>query len=100
MSKIIYRYEQFVIKDTEDGLVVVNNNGDYEHHSHVKNFESGRVICKLAAKRKLPRSRDTFFINALIRVSKNKKYIRELEQILREIEEEKSKQKNMNKEES
>ena len=26
MSKVIYRYEQFVIKDTEDGLVVVNNN--------------------------------------------------------------------------
>ena len=99
MSKIIYRYEQFVIKDTEDGLVVVNNNGDYKHHSHVKNFESGRVICKLAAKRKLPRSRDTFFINALIRVSKNKKYIRELEQILREIEEEKQ-NKKMNKEES
>lgn len=99
MSKVIYRYEQFVIKDTEDGLVVVNNNGNYEHHSHVKHFEAGRAICKLAAKRKLPRSRDTFFINALIRVSKNKKYIRELEALLREIEEEKKLTKE-NKEES
>lgn len=89
MSKIIYRYEQFVIKDTETGLVVVNNNGDYEHHSHVKHFEAGRAICKLAAKRKLPYSKDTYFINALIRVSKNKKYIRELKQILEEIEKEK-----------
>lgn len=88
MSKIIYRYEQFVIKDTETGLVVVNNNGDYEHHSHVKHFEAGRAICKLAAKRKLPYSKDTYFINALIRVSKNKKYIRELKQILEEIEKE------------
>ena len=99
MSKVIYRYEQFVIKDTEDGLVVVNNNGNYEHHSHVKHFEAGRAICKLAAKRKLPRSRDTFFINALIRVSKNKKYIRELEALLKEIEEEKQQAKE-NKEES
>lgn len=99
MSKVIYRYEQFVIKDTEDGLVVVNNNGNYEHHSHVKHFEAGRAICKLAAKRKLPRSRDTFFINALIRVSKNKKYIRELEALLKEIEEEKKLLKE-NKEES
>lgn len=88
MSKIIYRYEQFVIKDTENGLVVVNNNGDYQHHSHVKHFEAGRAICKLAAKRKLPYSKDTYFINALIRVSKNKKYIRELKQILEEIEKE------------
>ena len=88
MSKIIYRYEQFVIKDTETGLVVVNNNGDYEHHSHVKHFEAGRAICKLAAKRKLPYSKDTYLINALIRVSKNKKYIRELKQILEEIEKE------------
>lgn len=88
MSKIIYRYEQFVIKDTETGLVVVNNNGDYKHHSHVKHFEAGRAICKLAAKRKLPYSKDTYFINALIRVSKNKKYIRELKQILEEIEKE------------
>jgi len=98
MSKVIYRYEQFVIKNTEDGLVVVNNNGNYEHHSHVKHFEAGRAICKLAAKRKLPRSRDTFFINALIRVSKNKKYIRELEALLKEIEDEKALKKN--KEES
>lgn len=88
MSKIIYRYEQFVIKDTENGLVVVNNNGDYQHHSHVKHFEAGRAICKLAAKRKLPHSKDTYFINALIRVSKNKKYIRDLKQILEEIEKE------------
>lgn len=88
MSKIIYRYQQFVIKDTEDGLVVVNNNGSYEHHSHVKHFEAGRAICKLAAKRKLPYSKDTYFINALIRVSKNKKYIRELETLLKKIEEE------------
>ena len=78
MSKVIYRYEQFVIKETEDGLVVVNNNGEYGHHSHVKHFEAGKAICKLAAKRKLPHSKDTFFINALIRVSKNKNYIREL----------------------
>lgn len=89
MSKIIYRYEQFVIKKTDDGeLVVVNNNGKYEHHSHVKHFEAGRAICKLAAKRKMPHSKDTFFINALIRVSKNKKYIRELEAYLKEINEE------------
>ena len=72
MSKIIYRYEQFVIKKTEDGgLVVVNNNGEYEHHSHVKHFEAGRAICKLAAKRKMPHSKDTFFINALIRKGEN-----------------------------
>ena len=36
----------------------------------------------------MPHSKDTFFINALIRVSKNKKYIRELEAYLKEIEEE------------
>lgn len=93
MSKIIYRYEQFVIKDTEDGLVVVNNNGNYEHHSHVKHFEAGRAICKLAAKRKLPKSKDPYFINALIRVSKNKKYIRELENLLEQIELEREKKK-------
>ena len=89
MSKVIYRYEQFVIKETEDGLVVVNNNGEYEHHSHVKHFEAGKAICKLAAKRKLPHSKDTFFINALIRVSQNKTYIRELKKRLDEIEKEK-----------
>lgn len=89
MSKVIYRYEQFVIKETEDGLVVVNNNGEYGHHSHVKHFEAGKAICKLAAKRKLPHSKDTFFINALIRVSKNKNYIRELKKRLEEIEKEK-----------
>ena len=90
MSKIIYRHEQFVIKKTENGeLVVVNNNGEYEHHSHVKHFEAGRAICKLAATRKMQNRKETIFKNALIRISKNKKYIRELEAYLKEINEEK-----------
>ena len=33
MSKIIYPYEQYIINKTENReLVVVNNNGEFEHH--------------------------------------------------------------------
>ena len=53
-NKYIYRYEQFVVKKTnEDGYVVVNTKAGYECHSHVKSIQAGKALCKLAAKRKL-----------------------------------------------
>lgn len=80
---IIYRYNQFAIKRTSDNkYIVVNLNGNYSNHAHIHNAHIGKVLCKLASKRQLPRSNDEYFINALIRISNNRKYIRELKDLL------------------
>lgn len=86
-NKYIYRYDQFVIKKTkDDGYVVVNLNASYECHSHVKSIQAGKALCKLAAKRKVPRNQDLYFIESLIRLTNNKKFLTELKQLKQAIE--------------
>lgn len=82
MNNYIYRYEQFVLKKTLDGnFVVVNINSKYECHSHVKTVGAGKALCKLAAKHKLPKKKDLYFVESLIRLSNNKKYLAELKHL-------------------
>lgn len=89
-NKYIYRYDQFVIKKTkEEGYVVVNLNASYDCHSHVKSIQAGKALCKLAAKRKVPRNRDLYFIESLIRLSNNRKFLTELKQLKQDIGENK-----------
>lgn len=86
-NNYIYRYEQFVVKKTSEGeFVVVNLNAGYENHSHVKSVQAGKALCKLAAKRKLPKKMDLYFIESLIRLSNNRKYLIELKQLKTLIE--------------
>ncbi len=86
-NKYIYRYDQFVIKKTkEDGYVVVNLNASYDCHSHVKSIQAGKALCKLAAKRKVPRNRDLYFIESLIRLSNNRKFLIEKKKFKKDIE--------------
>lgn len=85
-NNYVYRYEQFVLKKTLDGFyVVVNINSKYECHSHVKSAKAGKALCKLAAKRKLPKKKDIYFIESLIRISNNKKYLAELNKLKENI---------------
>lgn len=86
MSGYVYRYEQFVVKKTTDGgFVVVNTKSGYECHSHVKSIQAGKALCKLAAKHKLPKNNDLYFIESLIRLSNNKKYLCELNKLKSDI---------------
>lgn len=87
MNNYVYRYDQFVVKKTTDGnFVVVNTKSSYECHSHVKSIQAGKALCKLAAKHKLPKNNDLYFIESLIRLTNNKKYLCELNKLKYDIE--------------
>lgn len=86
-GKIIYRYGQFAIRSVMDNkFIVINIKGGRENHSHVNSINVGKVICKLAHKKELPKSKDPYFIDSIIRITNNKKYIRELENLKIELE--------------
>lgn len=86
MNNYVYRYDQFVVRKTTDGgFVVVNTKSGYECHSHVSSVQAGKALCKLAAKHKLPRNNDLYFIESLIRLSNNKKYLCELKKLRDDI---------------
>lgn len=86
MNNYVYRYDQFVVRKTTDGgFVVVNTKSSYECHSHVKSVQAGKALCKLAAKHKLPKNNDLYFIESLIRLTNNKKYLCELNKLKSDI---------------
>ena len=86
MNNYVYRYDQFVVRKTTDGgFVVVNTKSSYECHSHVKSVQAGKALCKLAAKHKLPKNNDLYFIESLIRLTNNKKYLCELNKLKADI---------------
>lgn len=86
MDSYVYRYDQFVVRKTTDGgFVVVNTKSSYECHSHVKSVQAGKALCKLAAKHKLPKNNDLYFIESLIRLTNNKKYLCELNKLKSDI---------------
>jgi hypothetical protein len=86
MNNYVYRYDQFVVRKTTDGgFVVVNTKSGYDCHSHVSSVQAGKALCKLAAKHKLPRNNDLYFIESLIRLSNNKKYLCELKKLRDDI---------------
>ena len=86
MNNYVYRYDQFIVRKTTDGgFVVVNTKSSYECHSHVKSVQAGKALCKLAAKHKLPKNNDLYFIESLIRLTNNKKYLCELNKLKSDI---------------
>lgn len=86
MNNYVYRYDQFVVRKTTDGgFVVVNTKSSYDCHSHVKSVQAGKALCKLAAKHKLPKNNDLYFIESLIRLTNNKKYLCELNKLKSDI---------------
>lgn len=86
MNNYVYRYDQFIVRKTTDGeFVVVNTKSSYDCHSHVKTVQAGKALCKLAAKHKLPKNKDLYFIESLIRLTNNKKYLCELKKLRDDI---------------
>ena len=86
MNNYVYRYDQFVVRKTTDGgFVVVNTKSGYDCHSHVKSIQAGKALCKLAAKHKLPKNNDLYFIESLIRLTNNKKYLCQLNKLKQDI---------------
>ena len=86
MNNYVYRYDQFVVRKTTDGgFVVVNTKSSYDCHSHVKSVQAGKALCKLAAKHKLPKNKEIYFIESLIRLTNNKKYLCELNKLKSDI---------------
>lgn len=73
------RYKNYVVFRTNNGFVVVNVNKPFKSgHTHVQRFDIAMILCKLAYRKQLPRSKIKYFIESLIRISNDKDYIREL----------------------
>ena len=56
---------------------VINTNGDYANHAHIKTKNTAELLCKLIRNKTLPNS--SYLIDSAIRITLDEKYRHELE---------------------
>lgn len=76
----------FMIMECGNHYVLINKKGKVENHTHLKKKDTCYLLIKLVCRKQIPRS--PYLRTSAKRISRNKKYIREIE-----IKEEKDKQK-------
>ncbi|MGL5381828.1 MAG: hypothetical protein ACRDBA_18090, partial [Clostridium sp.] len=53
-----------------------------EGHTHVKGFGVAKVLIDSAIRNRLPRTRNKYLLTSLIRISKDKKFIDEVQSLI------------------
>lgn len=87
MREVIYARGNFVMVRKRYGFIVINTKKPFKTgHTHVRSEYVGRVIIDNVRKGVLPKSHNTKLIVSHIRVSKDREYIRQLEDYLFKIE--------------
>lgn len=88
MRNIKYKKLGYVIIKTTDKKVkskkfVVFKEGDFKrHHTHVSTLDIGKSMIHIVTNNILPKSKNKDFIESLMRLSINGKYIKQLEKRL------------------
>ena len=76
MSVQIYQNPDFKIYKAGDGYIVHNKHKNFKDgHTHVKNYDICMIMIKLIERKEMPKSKNRYFIQSLIRISNDKKYI-------------------------
>ncbi|MBC2580863.1 hypothetical protein HGI79_11290 [Clostridium sp. DJ247] len=79
MSVQIYQDPDFKIYKAGDGYIVHNRHKEFKNgHTHVRKYDTCMVMIKLVEKKLIPKSRSKHFIESLIRISNDMKYIRQI----------------------
>lgn len=70
------KYGKFAICKKSNGYLVVNINKPFKDgHTHVRRHDIAHIICKLAYRKQLPKSKSKRFLESLIRISEDKDYM-------------------------
>lgn len=79
MSIQIYHDFNFKIYKSGNGYILHNIHKEFSKgHTHVQKYGTCMVMIKLLQRKQLPKSRSKYFIESLIRVSTDRKYIRKI----------------------
>lgn len=82
MDNCIRSHKEFVIIKANEGYIVYNTKKPFKHgHTHLNNFNAAISAVKLAEHRELPRNRSKYFIESLVRISRDKEYIERLKDL-------------------
>ena len=79
MSVQVYQDSNFKVYKAGNGFILHNTHKSFQNgHTHVQSYDTCMVMIKLVEKKQLPKSHSKYFIESLIRISSDKRYIRKV----------------------
>ncbi|MCT8978667.1 hypothetical protein N4T77_18925 [Clostridium sp. CX1] len=82
----VYQKKEYVIIKVGNDFIVINKNKEFKNgHTHVKRFDIATLLIHLAINKQLPIK--SKFVDSLVRISVDKKYIKDLEEFQKDNEE-------------
>lgn len=83
MDKLVYIKKHFTIIEVSNGFIVVNTSKVFkEGHTHLKSFNASKTAIDLVLNRKIPKSTNFYYLESLIRLSDDVKYIQKLNELI------------------
>lgn len=70
---MIGKVDKLKILEYRDTYVVVNENGEYKHHTHIKRYKTCEMFVKLVERKIVPKS--SYLRSSAKRVTLDQKYI-------------------------
>ena len=83
MDKLVYIKKHFIITKVQNGYIVYNTDKEFEKgHTHLKSFKASKTAIDLVLNSKIPRSTNFYYLESLIRLSSDKKYIEKINELI------------------
>lgn len=80
---LLIKYRHFSITKKGDGYLVVNTDKPFKKgHTHVNRHDVAEILCKLAHRKQMPKSKSKWFIESLIRISDDIGYVNRLRRLI------------------
>ena len=97
MFNKVYEKKEFIIFKVKQGYVAYNTKKIFqEGHTHLKHFEAAKTAIDLVINKKVPRSKDGYYLTSLMRLSENEEYIEKISELLETREQKGKKEKYYN----
>ena len=88
MGKVVYTKNEFMVIANRRGHVIINMDGKYHNHGHIRKLSTCKMLIGLIDKKIIPDS--NYLRETCLRICLDKKYIKEIEN---KIDKEKQKPK-------
>lgn len=83
MSNQLYRREPYVVIPVSNGFIVHNTAKDFKMgHTHLKSFSVARNLIDLCMQGKLPKTRNHYLLDSLVRISDSPDYRERVNELL------------------
>lgn len=79
----VYSKNEYIVVKNKNGYIVINTKKTFDNgHTHFKNLEASKKLIHLAIHKKIPKTNSDYFLESLIRISNDEKYINKIKELI------------------